>query len=216
MNQATAPGQLFIFAGASGSGKSTICRRLTQAGLGEISISHTTRPALAQEQTGVEYHFVNRAEFQQLIDDKKMAEWAEVHGELYGTGTEWLKQCLANGSNIFLDIDVQGTKQLLENMPQVHTVFILPPSFEILEQRLRERRRDGEEQINRRLHNARNELHQVGLFDYLLVNESLEHTIAQAQAIVKACSGDADSAAVAKACAAMQQPELLLQWQELA
>lgn len=206
-------GLLFIFAGASGSGKSTICRNLAAQGLGEISISHTTRQRTANETNGVEYFFVSKTEFEDLIAQGQMAEWSIVHDEYYGTGKHWLDRQVAAGTNVLLDLDAHGTKLLREQFPALKSIFILPPSMEILEQRLHERKRDDAAQIRKRLNNAWKEIAQLNIFDYIIVNDDLARADAQALAIIQASCGQQDYAATAQECTRQNQQELISKWQ---
>lgn len=214
--QARSPklGRLFVFAGASGSGKSTICKRLAREGLGLVSVSYTTREITARETHGIEYHFVSREEFENMIANGAMAEWASVHGHLYGTGLEWLHSHQQEGHNVLLDIDVQGMLQLREKISPCHSIFILPSNFEVLEQRLRERERETGQQIKVRLQTAKSELRQIDQFDYLLVNDDLDLTCMRARIIIQANNGDASSSPEADGCLASNQPGLLDKWSQ--
>ena len=207
-------GQLFVFAGASGSGKSTVCRYLQEQGLGLISVSHTTRQPRANEKEGVDYYFVSKQEFEDLIANDRMAEWATVHGLLYGTSKDWLLTQIKEGTNVFLDIDVQGTWQLQDAFPDVHTTFVLPPSMSVLTDRLKTRGRENEEQIKLRIQTAYSELAHIDKFDYLVVNENLEKTKQHAQAIIKAnCDDQSDNEIVDKLKTA-NQPDLVAKWKK--
>lgn len=175
-----------IVSSPSGAGKTTLTARL----LREIpklrfSVSHTTRKPRQNEQDGREYHFVDRAQFMRLIEQGAFLEWAEVHGNLYGTG----KAELEHGERprgIIFDIDHQGARQIKSAAPDAVAVFILPPTMAILEQRLRGRASEDEETVQRRFGVALREIEHYGLFDYVLVNEDLDEATKQLVSIFRA------------------------------
>jgi guanylate kinase len=181
-----APG-IIVVSAPSGAGKSTALRRVLREAPGlRFSVSHTTRAPRAGERDGVEYHFVDRACFEGLKREGRMLEWAEVHGELYGTAHAELERAAADGVDLLLDLDVQGAAQVRLKRRDAVTVFILPPSFAALEARLRGRGLDDEASIRRRLLGARDEMSLYGEYDYAVVNDDLESCVASLKAIVAA------------------------------
>ena len=175
---ATPSGLLFILSAPSGAGKSTLCsairRRFDDLA---YSISYTTRSAREGEENGRDYHFITKTEFEDGISAGRWAEWARVHGHYYGTSAQWIENALARGRHILMDIDVQGMRQLIEHFPDAVTIFIMPPSMQILEHRLRQRRTDDEKSIGVRLKNAEQEIAQKDLYAHILVNDDLSRAI---------------------------------------
>src|SRR5271155_4528459 len=178
---------IFIVSAPSGSGKSTLVSRLL-AEVGDLmfSISYTTRKPRASEIPGQSYCFVSREEFEALIARNEFLEWAQVFGNYYGTHRGILEEALAQGKDLVLDIDVQGARQLKAAVPEAVTVFILAPSKQILEQRLRARGEDRDEVIERRLKEAAEEIRNYGAYDYVLINSDLEESVVVLSAIVRA------------------------------
>ncbi len=178
-------GILFVISAPSGAGKTSICRELLalQPELRE-SISYTTRPMRAGEQDGVDYHFVAAAAFDRMIAEGAFIEWAEVHGNRYGTAGATLLQAGAAGQDLLLDIDVQGAAQLRAGGFEGVFIFVLPPHMAALRQRLAGRNTDSTEVIERRMRNAVNEIREAIHFDYIVVNDDLERAVATVQAIV--------------------------------
>ena len=180
-NQATRRGHLFVVSAPSGTGKTTVVERLVQKVPDlALSRSYTSRPARAGETDGVDYNFITRARFEQMIADDAFLEWADVFGNLYGTGAQESDNHLAAGRDLVLVIDVQGARQVRTRCKDTVGIFVLPPSFAILEQRLRGRSKDSEEAMQRRLQTARDE------YDYVVVNDELEGCVGRLQAIVTA------------------------------
>lgn len=180
---------VFIISAPSGSGKSTLVSRLLANDPGLMfSISYTTRKLRGAEVDGENYHFVSREEFEAMIARDEFLEWAEVFGNYYGTHRGILEQARAQGKDLVLDIDVQGARQLKCQIPEAVrvSVFILAPSREILEQRLRARSEDRDEVIARRLREAAEEIRNYDQYDYVLVNRDLEESDAVLSAIVRA------------------------------
>jgi guanylate kinase len=182
-------GILYIISAPSGSGKTTLVNELRQYVPNlEFSISYTTRPPRGSEQDGREYHFITHAEFEAMIERDEFLEYALVFGNYYGTTKFVLEQAHARGNDVLLDIDVQGERQVKQKMPDAVSIFVLPPSRAELESRLRKRSLSenvhAEEVIRRRLATARREIENYPNYDYLLVNDRLEQSVDQLQAIV--------------------------------
>jgi guanylate kinase len=199
-------GILFIISAPSGSGKSTLVAQVRSLVEGlEFSISYTTRAPRGSETDGREYYFTSRANFERMIAAGEFLEWAEVFGNYYGTARTALEHARAAGRDLLLDIDVQGAKQVMQRMPGAVSIFILPPSPEVLEMRLRHRSEaehmTSEEVIERRLQQARSELQQVGEYKYALVNDVLDQATAELRAIMLCERGVRDGvAAMAQSC----------------
>lgn len=182
---AEAAGKLIIVSAPSGGGKTTLChalrRRMPDLG---YSVSFTTRPPRPGEQDGVDYHFIDVDEFEKGIAAKRWAEWAVVHGNLYGTSAAYLQRALADGQDILLDIDTEGTRQLLTHFPDSLTIFIEPPSMKVLARRLADRGTDDPETVARRLRDAEKEMAQRGMYRHRIVNGRLEATVEALTALV--------------------------------
>jgi guanylate kinase len=200
-------GILFIISAPSGSGKSTLVsevRRLVE-GL-DFSISYTTREPRGSEEDGREYHFIKPEKFRQMIDAGEFLEWAEVFGNYYGTSLSALDHARALGKDLLLDIDVQGALQVMQRMPEAVSIFILPPSPQVLEKRLRNRSEaEGVTQeavIERRLSQARRELEKLDDYRYALVNDVLDQAASEMRAIVLCERSEAspETAQLAKDC----------------
>lgn len=186
---ATQSGNLFIIAAPSGAGKSSLIRALLERhadGSMQVSVSSTTRPPRPGEEDGVHYHFMNVAEFEQRIDAGEFYEWARVFDNYYGTSRKVVEEALQQGIDVFLDIDWQGAQQVREHHPETRSVFIVPPSLEVLESRLRHRGQDSDEVIAKRMAKAQAEMSHYHEFDYLLVNDDFNDTLAQLEHIVLA------------------------------
>lgn len=181
-------GNLFIISAPSGAGKTTILKEIIgeMPGLG-FSVSHTTRSPRAGESHGRDYFFVDRQTFSAMRTENDFLEWAEVHGNLYGTSKAVVEAKLAEGSDILLDIDVQGARQIKESgITNAIFIFIAPPSWEILETRLTARGTDGADTVRTRLANARTEMKEAGWYDYLIINDRLEEAVTMLKAIILA------------------------------
>jgi guanylate kinase len=152
----------------------------------KFSISYTTRPPRGHERSGESYHFISRAEFEERIARGEFLEHAEVFGNYYGTHRSVLNEALAEGKDLVLDIDVQGAAQLKSTLPDAVTIFILAPSLQILEQRLRARSEDTDDIIKRRLHDAAEEIRNYCLYDYVIINKDLNDSAGTLAAIVRA------------------------------
>jgi guanylate kinase len=184
-----ATGHLFIVSGPSGTGKSTLLNTIRKKGPSlRYSISYTTRPPRGDEQDGVQYHFISEAAFREKLEDGELAEWAEVHGHLYGTSAMYIEQSLSEGCDVLLDIDVQGAKQLRAKFPKAVSVFIMPPSMKELERRLMKRGTDSPETVARRLKNAEAEMVEAGGYDHVLVNDVLSETIGELERLLEGIS----------------------------
>jgi guanylate kinase len=179
---------LLIISSPSGAGKTTLCNRLrAEFPALAFSVSHTTRKPRANEQNGREYHFVEHGEFRELVAKGAFAEWAEVHGNLYGTSLREVEQARGkDASGILFDIDYQGARQIRAKVPEAVAVFILPPSMEELERRLRGRASDDEVVVQKRLAKARDEIANYALFDYLVVNDDLDRAYDRLRGVVLA------------------------------
>lgn len=200
-------GILFIISAPSGSGKTTLVAQLRSLVEGlEFSVSYTTRRTRGSEENGREYNFVDRETFKRMVENGEFLEWAEVFGsDYYGTARAALDHARATGKDLLLDIDVQGAKQVMEKMPDAVSIFVLPPNPEVLQMRLRHRSEaehmTEEEVIERRLHQARNEVKQMWDYKYALVNDVLDQATAEMRAIVLCERGARDGvAAMAESC----------------
>lgn len=186
-------GNLFVISAPSGAGKSTILKKLLTAVPNlAFSVSHTTRAPRPGESNGREYHFVDRPTFEGMRTGQAFLEWAEVHGNLYGTSRAAIEAQQAQGIDVFLDIDVQGARQLREQrLEGAIFLFIAPPSWTELERRLRGRGTDAEETVQLRLGNARREMEDAGRYDYLVINDRLDEAVEILRAVVIAerCKG---------------------------
>jgi guanylate kinase len=184
-------GLLVVVSSPSGAGKTTLCHRLIEEFPDVVfSVSFTTRPKRRGEEEGVDYHFVDRAIFDAMVDRGEFAEWAEVHGNRYGTTVDAVKQALEGGKHVLFDVDYQGARQLKARFERDAVfVFILPPSLEVLEQRLRKRATDAPDAIERRLIKAQDEikvLKQYALYEYLIINDDLARAYERLRAIYQA------------------------------
>ena len=168
-------GNIFVISAASGTGKTTLVSRLVQQHPNvRVSVSHTTRPPRAGEVNGQHYHFVSEEEFVRLAGEGAFLEHAQVFGNYYGTSYESVQSMCEQGYDAILEIDVQGAQQVRKALPEALSIFILPPSLAVLEQRLRQRQTDSEEVIARRLSEAVDEIQQALTFDYVVSNRSLQ------------------------------------------
>jgi guanylate kinase len=181
------PGLLFVVSAPSATGKTTVVERLVQVVDGLVqSRSYTSRPARANETDGVDYNFVSRSTFDAMAARGEFLEWAEVFGNCYGTRRQDTEAILAEGADVVLVIDVQGARQVRQQVAGTVGVFVLPPSFEVLERRLRARSQDPPEAMARRLATSRTEIDAVDEYDYIVVNDEFERCVAEIAAIVVA------------------------------
>lgn len=182
-----ASGTLYIISAPSGAGKTTLVRALLAATPDMVvSISHTTRPKRPREQDGVNYHFVSEAMFQKLLQENVFLEHAKVFNNYYGTSKQWVEQQLHSGKDVILEIDWQGANLVRKIMPDTVSIFILPPSRDVLWARLRKRAQDDANVIKDRMAQASNEISHYAEYDYLLVNDNFATAVADLQAIIKA------------------------------
>jgi guanylate kinase len=183
----TEPGLLIIISAPSGTGKSTLCRKLiSNFPSARYSVSLTTRAPRRGEVQGKDYFFVSKNEFKQKIKRDDLSEWALVHGHYYGTPKDFLKKNLLRGKDVVLDIDVRGAMKLKKKYPQAIFIFLAPPSFSELERRIKWRKRNSEATIKKRLTNARWEMGRIGSYDYLVINDRLVDAFTQVKSIIMA------------------------------
>ncbi len=181
-------GELFLLSAPSGAGKTTLIREMIGAvegsGALEFSISHTTRRPRAGELDGRDYHFVDDPTFRRMIAEDLFLEWAEVHGRYYGTSQQAVMPFLEAGSDVLVDLDVQGAERLMHRFPEAYSIFILPPSYADLVRRLQGRGLDDPEEISRRLAVSLWEIRRYGSYQYVIVNDDLERASKALAAIV--------------------------------
>ena len=181
------PGNLYVVCAASGTGKSSLVKAWRQADAQlALSVSHTTRAPRGQERDGREYHFVSASTFDQLLAEGAFVEWAHVHGQRYGTSRQALADALRSGADLVLEIDYQGALQIKQQFPHAALIFVLPPSWDELRQRLQRRAEDSAEVIELRLRNAVAEVAQVDRFDFVIINDSFERALLDLQTIAQA------------------------------
>ena len=180
-------GVIFILSAPSGAGKTTLIKRLLQHFPDiTLSVSYTTRPRRPAEAAGRDYHFLALKRFAAMRSRGAFAEWAQVHGSLYGTARKPLERALQRGRDMLLDIDVQGARKIKRQYPRAVSIFIMPPSWRELEQRLALRGTDRRETIRKRLENARREIRELTRYDYLVVNRELRQALESLKSIVSA------------------------------
>jgi guanylate kinase len=183
----TTPGDLYIISAPSGAGKTSLVKALLQTGIDlSLSISYTSRPARPEEIDGRDYHFIRREVFEQRLKQDEFLESAQVYGNFYGTSKRWINETIASGRDVLLEIDSQGAHQVREVFPQAVRIFILPPSLEVLEMRLRQRAQDSLEAIGRRLAAARDEISHADEYDYVIINDRLDKALQDLKCIVQA------------------------------
>lgn len=183
----TALGRIFIISSPSGGGKSSLISRVLKSAAGlTLATSHTSRPSRKGERDGREYHFVSHADFMAMRGKGEFVEWVRLHGHLYGTSRKELDTLLKEGKDILLDIDIRGAASVADIYPDAISVFILPPSLEILEERLRRRGSEDEEQVQTRLKTAKREVKASRRYRYCIVNRSLDKAASELEAVVVA------------------------------
>lgn len=183
----SAEGLLVVFSGPSGAGKDTVLKRLMEKEPGiRLSVSATTRSPREGEKDGTDYHFISRERFDALVAEDKMLEYAEYCGNCYGTPSEPIEKWQAEGCDVILEIEVQGGAQIKKKCPDCISIFVLPPSLEVLENRLRRRGTESEDVICKRLAAAKEEIAQALHYDYILVNDDLEPAVDQMAGILHA------------------------------
>ena len=180
-------GTLYIVAAPSGAGKTSLVKALV-ANMDrlQVSVSHTTRPRRSGEQQGVDYYFVDRDQFEGMAGEGAFLEYAQVFGHYYGTSEQWVREVLARGDDVILEIDWQGARQVRRRIDGTQSIFILPPSRRALEQRLRQRDQDSEAVIVQRMQEAVGEIRHYDEFDFLVVNDVFEQALQDLRAIVQA------------------------------
>lgn len=187
MNPMQHPGTLYVIAAASGTGKSSLVKAWREADPQlQLSVSHTTRAPRGQEVNGREYHFVSHEAFERLVEADAFVEWAQVHGNRYGTSRQEIENRIAAGADIVLEIDFQGALQIKDQFPDAVLIFILPPSWPELRARLQRRNEDSEETIALRMRNAAAEVAQVDRFDFVIINDLFERALSDLKAIAQA------------------------------
>lgn len=178
-------GRLYVISGPSGAGKTTIIRNvMSEVGDLGYSVSHTTRAPRETEVDGVDYHFVDKRTFQKMIGEGDFLEWAVVYDDLYGTSRTGLHRRLRTGLDVILDVDVQGAANVRAGFPDSTLIFLLPPSMEELERRLRERGTDAENAVQTRLEKALREIGECGKYDYIVFNEALMDAVERVRSII--------------------------------
>jgi guanylate kinase len=178
-------GQIYVITGPSGVGKSTIIRRLRKElpGIG-YSVSHTSRKPRKDEVDGVNYHFVDRETFEKMIEERAFVEWAEVYHDLYGTSFSSLRSQTDQGLDVVMDLDSQGAKNIKGNFQDSVLIYVLPPSLQVLEKRLKGRASDDEAEIEARLEKARKEIENCVDYDHIIFNENLDRAVEEVSSII--------------------------------
>jgi guanylate kinase len=183
---------LYVISGPSGAGKSTLCSRVLDDFKGtEFSVSHTTRKRRKGEVEGKDYYFVSQEEFKSMIKEDRLAEWAVVHGQYYGTSKREIEKKGAKG-DLLLDIDIQGAQQIKEKYKKAVFIFIMPPHFRDLKRRLKIRGQESSVSVQKRLEVARKEIRYYHQFDYVVINDELERSVLELESIIRStrCSLD--------------------------
>lgn len=180
-------GRLFIVSAPSGAGKTTLCKVVLNKFKDMVfSVSCTTRKPRSKEQNSVDYYFISQNDFKKKLQNNQWAEWAEVHGNFYGTSSEFLNKTLSSGKNVLLDIDIQGAAQIIKQYPNDSvTIFIMPPSLDVLKNRLKRRGSDNDEAIEKRLLDAEKEIAQKDFYHYIIVNDQLSESIEKLISIIE-------------------------------
>jgi len=178
---------IIVISAPAGAGKTTLCKRLLQISSSfTYSVSFTTRPPRKNEIEGVDYYFISRKEFQEMIKQKKFVEWAQVHGELYGTSADLLDKAIETKKDVVLEVDVEGGIEIKKRYPEAVLIFLLPPSWQELEKRLHKRATEGTEKIRERINQAKKEITYAPSYDYLVVNDDINKALDDILSIVRA------------------------------
>lgn len=178
---------IVVISAPSGAGKTTLCKRLLQNSPSfTCSVSFTTRHPRKNEIEGVDYYFVSPTEFQKMIEDRKFVEWAKVHEQLYGTSANLLNKAIEAEKDVVLEVDVKGGTQIKKNYPQAVLIFLLPPSWQELEKRLKNRRTEDYERVKERIIQAKKEIEYAPYYDYLIINDDINRALDDLTAIIRA------------------------------
>ena len=179
-------GRLFILSAPSGTGKTSLTKSLIQKNINlSLSISYTSRRMRPTEVEGHDYFFVERNIFEQMLEDRELVESAEIYGNLYGTSRQWINEAINSGKDILLEIDGQGARQVREIFPDVVSIFVLPPSLEVLENRLKDRNQDSKEVIAKRMAAAKEEISHVSEYDYVIINDNMDVALRDLVSVVQ-------------------------------
>lgn len=183
---ATVSGKLFILSAPSGTGKTSLTKALLRANINLwLSVSYTSRPMRLGEVEGHDYYFVERKVFEQMLGNGEFVESAEVYGNLYGTSQKWINEAIESGKDVLLEIDSQGAQQIRKIFSNVVNIFVLPPSLEVLESRLRDRNQDSKEVIAKRLNVAKEEISHVSEYDYVIINDNMDIAVRDLVCVVQ-------------------------------
>ena len=185
MQEKKSRGSLFIVSAPSGAGKTTLCKKIVSS-LPDLkfSVSYTTRQPRRGEVNNRDYTFISREEFRSMIGGGEFIEWAEVHGEFYGTSMKRLEELIDSGNDVILDIDTKGAMQIKEKFKEGTYIFVLPPSMDVLKKRLAKRMTDSKEEVGKRLKTAVSEIRTYGKYDYVIINDVLEKALKEFEAII--------------------------------
>ena len=179
-------GRLFILSAPSGTGKTSLTKSLIQKNINlSLSISYTSRRMRPTEVEGHDYFFVERNIFGQMLEDRELVESAEIYGNLYGTSRQWINEAINSGKDILLEIDGQGARQVREIFSDVVSIFVLPPSLEVLENRLKDRNQDSKEVIAKRMAAAKEEISHVSEYDYVIINDNMDVALRDLVSVVQ-------------------------------
>ncbi len=180
-------GLILVISAPAGAGKTTLCKRLLQAFPSfTYSVSFTTRPPRKNEIEGVDYYFVSREEFEKMIGEQTFLEWAEVHGQFYGTSAKLLDRAIEGEKDVFLEVDVKGGKKIKERYPEAILIFLLPPSWEELAKRLKSRATENDEKAKQRLIRAKEEVKFLCFYDYFIINDDINKALQDLLTIINA------------------------------
>lgn len=178
---------LIVISGPSGVGKDAVLARMKEWGHSlYLAVTVTTRPQRRGESNGVDYHFVSRETFEEMVKGEELLEWAQVYGNFYGVPRRQVEEALDHGSDVLIKVDVQGAATIKQAMPRALLIFIAPPSMEVLEKRVRQRNTESAVDLERRVATAHEEMRQLEMFDYVIVNDRVDQAVAQIDAIITA------------------------------